>query len=114
LFRSIPAFILFAVWFMAWLTRYCADGARVGKRPPTGSLPAVVAASASLAMLGPTIAVSAQGIMGYRQDVGTVEATHRLCGSLPFAGSVVVVDPGMAGGYMPLFRNVCGLPTASL
>ena len=110
----IPAFILFAVWFVARLTRYCADGARVGRRPPTGSLPVVVAASASLAMLGPTIAVSAQGIMGYRQDVGTVEATHRLCGSLPSDGSVVVVDPGMASGYMPLFRNVCGLPTASL
>lgn len=110
----IPAFILFAVWFVAWLTRYCADETRAGEGPLVRSLPTVVAASASLAMMVPTTAVSAQGIMGYRQDVGTVEATHRLCEALPPDGSVVVVDPGMASGYMPLFRNVCGLPTASM
>ena len=109
----IPAFILFAVWFVARSPGTARTGPVSGgdrRQEPARR----VAASASLAMLGPTIAVSAQGIMGYRQDVGTVEATHRLCGSLPSDGSVVVVDPGMASGYMPLFRNVCGLPTASL
>lgn len=110
----IPAFILFAVWFVAWLTRYCTAGTRAEEGALSRSLPAVVVASASLAMVAPTTAISAQGIMGYRQDVGTVEATHRLCESLPSDGSVVVVDPGMASSYMPLFRNVCGLPTASL
>ena len=111
----IPAFILFAVWFLAWLTRYCersVEHARSG--PIARALPVVVAASASVALLGPTLLTSASGIMGYRQDIGTVAQTERLCGSLPPDASVIVVDSGMAGGFMPLFRNVCGAPTASL
>jgi len=111
----IPAFILFAVWFLAWLTRYCAVSADTGRgRAASRVLPVVVAASASVAMIAPSAATSAAGIMGYRQDVGTVAATHELCASLPEDASVVVVDPGMAGNYMPLLRNVCGVPTAAM
>lgn len=110
----IPAFILFAVWFTAWLTRYCARATAPDRRALAASLPAVVAAGASVAMVGPTVITSAQGIMGYRQDVGTVAATEKLCASLPEDGSVVVVDSGMASNYMPLIRNVCGLPTAAM
>lgn len=107
----IPAFVLFAVWFLAWLTRYV--GARDGRDMPLARvLPAVVAATASVSMVVPTAVTSAAGIMGYRQDVGSVDAAHQLCGSLPEDASVVVVDPGMAGNYMPLLRNVCGVPTA--
>ncbi|WP_028649199.1 hypothetical protein [Nocardiopsis sp. CNT312] len=109
----IPAFILFAVWFAARLTRYC-DTAVEGAGPLQRSLPAVAAATAAAAMLVPTTVTSANGIMGYRQDIGTVEATRSLCEHLPDDGSVVVVDSGMAGNYLPLFRNVCGLPTASM
>ncbi|MFV2198937.1 hypothetical protein [Nocardiopsis sp. LOL_012] len=109
----IPAFILFAVWFAARLTRYC-DTAVEGAGPLQRSLPAVAAATAAAAMLVPTTVTSANGIMGYRQDIGTVEATRSLCAHLPDNGSVVVVDSGMAGNYLPLFRNVCGLPTASM
>ncbi|WP_067605925.1 hypothetical protein [Nocardiopsis listeri] len=111
----IPAFILFALWFLAWLTRYCERSARYGRGGPLlRSLPTVVAAGAAVAMLGPTLVTSAAGIMGYRQDVGTVAATERLCASLPRDASVIVVDSGMAGAYMPLIRNVCGAPTAAM
>lgn len=111
----IPAFILFAVWFLAWLTRYCETAVRnVQGGPTVRSLPAVVAASAAVALLGPGVVTSAWGIMGYRQDVGTVAQTERLCGSLPSDASVIVVDSGLAGNYMPLLRNVCGVPTAAL
>ncbi|WP_087100938.1 hypothetical protein [Nocardiopsis sp. JB363] len=111
----IPAFILFAVWFLAWLTRYCERSVRHGRGGPlVRSLPTVVAAGAAVALLGPTLVTSAAGIMGYRQDVGTVAATERLCASLPEDASVIVVDSGMAGAYMPLIRNVCGAPTASM
>ncbi|MEV6817411.1 hypothetical protein AB0M72_01530 [Nocardiopsis dassonvillei] len=110
----IPAFILFAVWFLAWLTRYCAVAAHSGRSTPAArALPVVVAASASVALLVPTAATAA-GIMGYRQDVGSVAATHRLCAALSEDASVVVVDSDMAGNYMPLLRNVCGVPTASM
>ncbi|MCY9785596.1 hypothetical protein KIK06_17050 [Nocardiopsis sp. EMB25] len=111
----IPAFILFAVWFLAWLTRYCDRAVRLdGSGPLIRSLPTVVAAGASVAMIVPTAATAAGGIMGYRQDVGTVAATENLCAHLPDDGSVVVVDGGMAGNYLPLLRNVCGLPTAAM
>lgn len=110
----IPAFVLFAVWFTAWLTRCCARASRPGHLVVVRSLPTVVAAGASVAMIGPTLITSTQGIMGYRQDVGTVAATENLCESLPEDGSVIVVDSGMASNYMPLFRNVCGLPTAAM
>ncbi|MEU3305604.1 hypothetical protein [Nocardiopsis sp. NPDC006832] len=111
----IPAFILFALWFLAWLTRYCERSVRYGRGGPLArSLPAVVAAGAAVAMLGPTLVTSAAGIMGYRQDIGTVAATERLCASLPEDASVIVVDSGMAGAYMPLLRNVCGAPTAAM
>ncbi|WAE74509.1 hypothetical protein OUQ99_05200 [Streptomonospora nanhaiensis] len=111
----IPAFILFAVWFLAWLTRRCTvAGAPARRGAAFQVLPAVVAASASLAVFLPAAATSAAGIMGYRQDVGSVAATEELCASLPEDASVVVVDPGMAGNYMPLLRNVCGVPTAAM
>jgi hypothetical protein len=111
----IPAFVLFAVWFLAWLTRYCEKSVRHSRTTSmVRSLPAVVAAGAAVALLGPGVVTSAWGIMGYRQDVGTVAATEELCASLPPDASVVVVDSGMAGNYMPLLRNVCGVPTAAL
>ncbi len=111
----IPAFILFALWFLARLTRYCEAVARnTGQRSLMRSLPPVVVAGAVASLLVPTAATSAAGIMGYRQDVGTVAETERLCASLPPKASVLVVDSGMAGGYMPLIRNVCGAPTAAL
>ncbi|MET9796688.1 hypothetical protein [Nocardiopsis alba] len=111
----IPAFILFALWFLARLTRYCEAVARnTGQRSLMRSLPPVVVAGAVASLLVPTAATSAAGIMGYRQDVGTVAETERLCASLPSKASVLVVDSGMAGGYMPLIRNVCGAPTAAL
>ncbi|MBR8741342.1 hypothetical protein [Nocardiopsis sp. MG754419] len=111
----IPAFILFAVWFLARLTHYCERSVRYSRGGPLmRTLPTVVAAGASVALLSPTLVTSGAGIMGYRQDVGTVAATERLCSSLPPDASVIVVDSGMAGAYMPLLRNVCGAPTAVL
>ncbi|MFI6574447.1 hypothetical protein ACIBFB_01500 [Nocardiopsis sp. NPDC050513] len=111
----IPAFILLAVWFAAWLTRYCDTAVRAnGHAGLARSLPAAVAAGAAVAMTVPTATTAANGVMGYRQDVGTVAATENLCAHLPEDGSVIVVDSGMAGNYMPLFRNVCGLPTAAM
>ncbi|WP_143832951.1 MULTISPECIES: hypothetical protein [Nocardiopsis] len=159
----IPAFVLFAVWFLAWLTRYCAVAAHSDRHTlPARALPAVVAAVTAAALVVPTVitatdtvrvrstgpvlwnpfttevsvapengtlrveaaglvrgdpftmVVEADGVMGYRQDVGTVDATHRLCAALPEDASVVVVDSGMAGNYMPLLRNVCGVPTAAM
>lgn len=111
----IPAFVLFAVWFVAWLTRRCTVVDRTdGPHPTTRVLPVVVAAVSTVALTVPTAATSAAGIMGYRQDVGSVEAAHRLCDALPEDSSVIVVDSGMAGNYMPLLRNVCGVPTAAM
>ncbi|GAB3703742.1 hypothetical protein [Nocardiopsis oceani] len=111
----IPAFILFAVWFVAWLTRYCEAASRRARGGAlVRSLPAVVAASAAVSLLGPTLVTAASGAMGYRQDVGSAAETERLCASLPPDASVIVVDSDMAGGYMPLLRNVCGVPTAAL
>ncbi|MFE1170188.1 hypothetical protein [Nocardiopsis sp. NPDC058789] len=111
----IPAFVLFAVWFLAWLTRYCENSVRHTRATAmVRSLPVVVAAGSAVALLGPGAVTSASGIMGYRQDVGTVAETESLCASLPPDSSVIVVDPGLAGNYMPLLRNVCGVPTASL
>jgi hypothetical protein len=111
----IPAFVLFAVCFLAWLTRYCETVVRNTRGGPVvRSLPVVVAAGVSVSLLGPAGATSAWGIMGYRQDVGTVEQTERLCESLPPDASVIVVDSTMAGNYTPLLRNVCGVPTAAL
>ncbi|WP_017570931.1 hypothetical protein [Nocardiopsis halotolerans] len=110
----IPAFILFAVWFLAWLTRYCAVAADPGRNTVlVRALPVVVAAATGASLLV-TTASTATGVMGYRQDIGTVDATHRLCAALPERSSVIVVDPDMAGNYMPLIRNVCGVPTASM
>ncbi|RKS05392.1 hypothetical protein DFP74_0987 [Nocardiopsis sp. Huas11] len=110
----IPAFVLLAVWFAAWLTRYCAAVVdEQERRPPVYALPAVVAVLAAGTM-ALSSAATATGIMGYRQDAGTVEATHRLCEAIPPDASVIVVDSDMASGYMPLVRNVCGVPTAEL
>ncbi|WP_159940544.1 MULTISPECIES: hypothetical protein [unclassified Nocardiopsis] len=108
----IPAFVLFAVWFVARFTRYCTVPG--GRTVAARGLPVAVGAVAVAAMVAPTAATSAAGIMGYRQDVGTVAATHRLCAALPEDASVVVVDSGMASNYMPLLRNVCGVPTAAM
>ena len=111
----IPAFVLLAVWFLARLTRYCAIAVQAEEEGAAiRMLPVVVAAGAAVAMVIPTAVTSFAGAMGYRQDVGTVAATERLCAALPDDASVIVVDSGLAGKYMPLLRNVCGVPTAAL
>ncbi|ASU85505.1 hypothetical protein CDO52_24310 [Nocardiopsis gilva YIM 90087] len=109
----IPAFILFAVWFVAWLARRFATElpASVGERPGAGRMAAaVVTAAGALVMLMPT-AITAAGVMSYRSDIGTVAGTRDLCAALPEDASVLMVD-GSAGNYMQLIRGMCGVPTA--
>ncbi|CAM3634639.1 hypothetical protein GCM10009799_26170 [Nocardiopsis rhodophaea] len=109
----IPAFILFAVWFVAWLARRFATElpSLVGSRPGAGRRgAAVVTAAGALVMLVPT-AVTAAGVMSYRSDIGSVAGTRELCAALPKDASVLMVD-GSAGNYMQLIRGVCGVPTA--
>ncbi|TDQ51927.1 hypothetical protein [Actinorugispora endophytica] len=105
----IPAFVLFAVWFLAWASRYLRDHPAV---PPAWAR-SVLAAVGAAALLVPT-AVTAGGIMGYRTDVGSVEATHRTCAEIPDDASVVILDPSTASKFMQLIRGMCGVPTAHL
>ncbi|KIH97014.1 membrane protein [Streptomonospora alba] len=108
----LPAFILFAVWFAAWLTRRLNSEPEVS-RPEVRRTTAAVAAAASIAaMLVPT-AITAAGVMTYRSDVGSVEATRKLCRAIPDDASVLVVD-GLYGGYLQLVRGMCGVPAAGL
>ncbi|GLU49624.1 hypothetical protein [Nocardiopsis ansamitocini] len=105
----IPAFILFAVWFLSWATRYLREHpARVPEWAVSG-----VAAVGAIALLVPT-AVTAGGIMTYRTDVGSVAATERTCAAIGPDSSVVIVDPSTASKFMQLIRGMCGVPTAHL
>nr|WP_184584070.1 hypothetical protein [Lipingzhangella halophila] len=102
----LPAFILFAVWFLAWLAP------RLRRRANPLAMRAVGAAAVAT-MLVPT-AWTALGVMGYRSDVGTVPATRELCAAIPNDASVLIVDPAVASSYMQLIRGVCGVPTAEV
>ncbi|MBB6170096.1 hypothetical protein HNR23_000156 [Nocardiopsis mwathae] len=111
----IPAFILFAVWFTAWLARRlpaepAGSGPIAGRLDPGRTGAVVVAAAGGLVMLTPT-AITAAGVMTYRSDIGSVAAAGDLCAALPEDASVVMVD-GSAGNYMQLIRGMCGVPTA--
>ncbi|PSK97077.1 4-amino-4-deoxy-L-arabinose transferase-like glycosyltransferase [Murinocardiopsis flavida] len=104
----IPAFILFAVWFLAWAShRLREHGA------PGGRFWADACAVGGAAVLLLPTAYTATGAM-YRMDVGSVAATKELCARIPADGSVVFVDGANAFKFMPLVRNMCGVPTASI
>ncbi|WP_046469747.1 hypothetical protein [Allosalinactinospora lopnorensis] len=103
----IPAFVLFAVWFLAWWTRRF----RHYEGPPARGLAGVVAAAGAAAMLLPAV-MTASGVMNYRSDIGTVQNTRDLCAAIPDDASVIIVDPGVASNYMQLIRGVCGVPAA--
>ncbi|MFC7327503.1 hypothetical protein [Marinactinospora rubrisoli] len=90
----LPAFVLLAVWFLAYAVRWLRTHP---VRPPTW-LSGAVAAVGAAAVLVPT-AVTAGGIMSYRMDVGTVADTASRCG-----GSVAADD-----AFGQLLRNVCGV-----
>ncbi|GAB3455537.1 hypothetical protein GCM10027570_36220 [Streptomonospora sediminis] len=108
----LPAFILFAVWFTAWLARRLAAESPES-RPRLGRGLAAAAAAVGIGVLLVPTAVTAAGVMTYRSDVGSVAATRQLCRALPQDASVIMVD-GLYGGYMPLVRGMCGVPTAGL
>ncbi|GAA3760144.1 hypothetical protein HDA32_004801 [Spinactinospora alkalitolerans] len=103
----IPAFILLAVWFLAWAIRWI----RAHPARPPAWLPASVAALGAAALLIPT-GITASGIMTYRMDVGSVAGTRALCAQIPDDGSVVIVDAGTASMFEQLIRGNCGVPTA--
>ena len=109
----LPAFVLFAVWFLAWLTRRLQqlEGHGAPTRPP--AVGAVVAAAAgAVVMLVPT-AITATGVMTYRSDIGTVQSTRALCEAVPDDASVLILGD-LDSGYMQLIRGMCGVPTASV
>lgn len=105
----IPAFILFAVWFLAWGTRRLREGGTPGSALWAGAC----AVGGAAVLLLPT-AYTATGIMGYRMDVGSVAGTEELCAQIPDNGSVVFIDGANAFKFMPLVRNMCDVPTANL
>ncbi|GAA4944798.1 hypothetical protein GCM10023224_29950 [Streptomonospora halophila] len=108
----LPAFVLFAVWFVAWLAHrlYTEPGA---DRPWVRRSAAAAAAAAGVAVMLVPTALTAAGVMTYRSDVGSVAAVRKLCRAIPADASVVMVD-GVYGGYMQLVRGMCGVPTAGL
>ncbi|MDA2805485.1 hypothetical protein [Nocardiopsis suaedae] len=107
----LPAFVLLAVWFLAWAARRLEALA-----PPDGSpggrvlAPAAVAVGA-LAVLVPAAATSVRGL-DYRSDVGTIRAAESLCAAIPGDASVVLVD-GVGHYYGQLIRGMCGVPVAT-
>ncbi|GAA4914262.1 hypothetical protein [Streptomonospora salina] len=108
----LPAFILFAVWFVAWLARRLDTGPGALRAELRRAAAATAAVAGVAAMLVPT-ALTAAGVMTYRSDVGSVQATRQLCRALPDDASVIVVD-GLYGGYLQLLRGMCGVPAAGL
>ncbi|MDT0304551.1 hypothetical protein [Streptomonospora wellingtoniae] len=108
----LPAFILFAVWFVAWLTHRLYTEPGVDRTWVRRSTAAAAAAVGVAVMLVPT-ALTAAGVMTYRSDVGSVAAVRKLCRAIPADASVVMVD-GVYGGHMQLVRGMCGVPTAGL
>ncbi|UOE18239.1 hypothetical protein NI17_015485 [Thermobifida halotolerans] len=103
----LPAFVLFAVYFLAWADRRLRDRSA---RWPTWLRPAAAALGA-VALLAPT-AATATGIMTYRMDVGSIAATERTCAEIPDNASVLIVEPNTASKFMQLVRGMCGVPTA--
>ncbi|MDA2812447.1 hypothetical protein O4J56_17525 [Nocardiopsis sp. RSe5-2] len=107
----LPAFVLLAVWFLAWAVRRLEHLA-----PPDGTVPGrvlvpAVAVVGALAVLAPTAATSVRGL-DYRSDVGTIRAAERLCAAIPPDASVVLVD-GVGHYYGQLIRGMCGVPVAA-
>lgn len=103
----LPAFVLFAVYFLAWTRRRTRDG----PQPWPGWLRTTVAVFGAAALLLPT-AVTATGIMTYRMDVGSIAATRQTCAEIPAPASVLIVEPNTASKFMQLVRGMCGVPTA--
>ncbi|KUP96239.1 hypothetical protein [Thermobifida cellulosilytica] len=103
----LPAFVLFAVSFLAWVRRRMREDL-VGW--PDWLRPAVAALGAA-ALLVPT-AVTAAGIMTYRMDVGSIAATRQTCADIPDTASVLVVEPNTASKFLQLLRGMCGVPAA--
>ncbi|QBI52480.1 hypothetical protein [Streptomonospora litoralis] len=108
----LPAFILFAVWFTAWLARRVNTDS-VGGRAWRGRAMSATAAAVGIGVMLVPTAVTAAGVMTYRSDVGSVAATKKLCDAIPPDASVLMVD-GVYGGYMQLVRGMCGVPVAGL
>ncbi|GAB3208831.1 hypothetical protein ACQEU5_05075 [Marinactinospora thermotolerans] len=107
----IPAFVLFAVWFAAWAVRRLRGASPAGGT--TSWYTAPVAALGVFALLVPTT-ITAAGVMGYRTDVGSIQAARDLCEDIPDDGSVIVVDGGTMSNFGQLIRGMCGVPTAHL
>ncbi|GAA1103339.1 hypothetical protein [Nocardiopsis composta] len=104
----LPAFVLLAIWLLAWAARRIRELDPAGARSRLGA--AVVAAGVAAAAV-PTAAASA-GIMGYRGDAGSVAAAERLCATIPDDASVILVD-GVGHYYGQLIRGMCDVPTAA-
>ncbi|MUL39735.1 hypothetical protein FZ103_00830 [Streptomonospora sp. PA3] len=107
----LPAFILFAMWFTAWLAHRLGTEPQV--RPRLRRAMAAAAAALGVAVMLVPTAITAAGVMTYRSDVGSVAAVRKLCRAVPPDASVLMVD-GVYGGYMQLVRGMCGVPTAAL
>ncbi|EOR70377.1 hypothetical protein TM51_12975 [Thermobifida fusca TM51] len=105
----LPAFILFAVFFLAWARHRVRD--RAPHRLRRLGTPLAVLGAATLLL--PTAATAA-GIMTYRMDVGSIAATRQTCAELPDTASVLIVDPNTAAKFMQLIRGMCGVPTAQV
>lgn len=103
----LPAFILLAVWALAWLSERIRGLSGRSGAPLGGA----VALAGAAVLLVPT-AATASGVMTYRSDVGSVAEMQRLCGEIPENGSVIILDGEVSGGFAQLFRGMCGVPTA--
>ncbi|WP_017559224.1 hypothetical protein [Nocardiopsis baichengensis] len=107
----LPAFVLLAVWFLAWAGRRVEELSRTGAGPGGRAVVPVVAAAGAAAMLVPTAATAVRGL-DYRSDSGTVRAAERLCAAIPDDASVVLVD-GVGHYYGQLIRGMCDVPVAA-
>ncbi|WP_344972777.1 hypothetical protein [Salinactinospora qingdaonensis] len=103
----LPAFILLAVWFLAWFTRRLRSGPTASPTWFTAPLMSV----AALILLVPT-ALTASGVMSYRMDVGSVAATEQLCDEMPPDASALILDGATSAKFMQVIRGMCGVPTA--
>ncbi|TQN30416.1 hypothetical protein FHX37_0294 [Haloactinospora alba] len=104
----LPAFVLLAVWFTAWARRTLPCRYRSFRDGWVAASPAVAGV---VLMLVPTL-LTAQGVMTYRSDVGSVRESRQLCEALPADASVLIVDAS-AANYMQLIRGMCDVPTAA-
>lgn len=105
---ALPAFVLLAVWFTAWVRRTLPHRYRLFRNGWVAASPVV----AGVVLLLVPAALTAQGVMTYRSDIGSVRESRQLCAALPDDASVLIVD-GSAANYMQLIRGMCDVPTAS-